>query len=202
MRDPEPSPSREERGCSPESDLIRRAQAGERAALEELLRAHYVRVHALAFRLLGNPEDAEDLAQEGFVRAFRSLAFYRGDGSFAAWLRRIVVHLAQDRFRARGKPASLPLGVELAGGRDPRSELEGRELHRAVDDALLELNATLRMALLLRTREGLEYEEIASATRVTPATARTRVMKARKALLRVLAPHLAAFRGELLENER
>ncbi|NOT29568.1 MAG: sigma-70 family RNA polymerase sigma factor, partial [Planctomycetes bacterium] len=82
---------------------IERARAGERDAQEELLRVHYARVHATAFRLLGNHEDAEDLAQECFVRAFRSLAFYRGEGSFAGWLRRILVHLVQDRFRARAQ---------------------------------------------------------------------------------------------------
>jgi len=170
---------------------VERARAGDRAAQEELLRAHYARVHATAFRLLGNPEDAEDLAQEGFVRAFRSLELYRGDGSFAGWLRRIVVHLAQDRHRATGKrPEPVLLPSELAGGREPHGELEERELGRLLGEALFALAPPLRIALLLRTREGLEYEEIADATGVTPATARTRVMKARKALARVLAPYL------------
>jgi RNA polymerase sigma-70 factor (ECF subfamily) len=179
----------------PETELGRtkRARAGERSAREELLRAHYARVHATAFRLLGNPEDAEDLAQECFVRAFRSLAFYRGEGSFAGWLRRILVHLVQDRYRALGKrpqPALLP--SELAGGREPHGELEERELGRLLSEALLALGAPQRIALLLRTREGLEYEEIADLTGVTPATARTRVMKARKTLARLLRPYLGA----------
>jgi RNA polymerase sigma-70 factor (ECF subfamily) len=174
-----------------EAQRIERARAGGRAEQEELLRAHYPRIHATAFRLVGNPEDAEDLAQECFVRAFRSLAFYRGEGSFAGWLRRILVHLAQDRYRARAKHVEVaPLPRELAGGRDPQRTLEGRELGRALADALESLGAPLRAALLLRTREGLEYDEIAALTGVTPETARTRVMKGRKTLLRLLGPHL------------
>jgi RNA polymerase sigma-70 factor (ECF subfamily) len=177
-----------------EARQVQAARRGDRSAQEELLRAHYPRVHATAFRLLGNPEDAEDLAQECFVRAFRSLAFFRERGSFAGWLRRILVHLAQDRYRARGQrpePAALPL--ELAERRrGPCGELEGRELARALADALAALNPPLRAALLLRTREELEYEEIGELTGVTPATARTRVMKARKVLLRLLGPQLEA----------
>lgn len=170
---------------------IERARGGERPAQEELLRTHYERVHATAFRLLGNPEDAEDLAQECFVRAFRSLGFYRGEGSFAGWLRRILVHLAQDRYRSQGtRPPVSSLSADHPGGREPHAHVEGRELRRALADAMEVLPPPLRAALLLRTRERLEYEEIAGLTGVTAETARTRVMKARRALLRTLAPFL------------
>ncbi len=186
-----------------ELQRIARARAGERFAQEELLRLHYARVHALAFRLLGNPEDAEDLAQECFVRAFRSLSFYRAEGSFAGWLRRILVHLAQDHYRAHGKRVELsPLPAELCGGREPHGLVEGRELRRVLADALQALSPTLRVALLLRTREELEYAEIALLTGVTPETARTRVMKARKLLLRLLAPYLVERDGARVERGR
>jgi len=190
------SPSEDERGSAAEEPrCIARARAGERTAQEELLRAHYPRVHATAFRLVGNPEDAEDLAQECFVRAFRSLAFYRSEGSFAGWLRRILVHLAQDHFRSHGKqPEVAALPGELCGGREPHGLVEDRELARILADALQTLSPPLRAALLLRTREGLEYAEIGTLTDVTPETARTRVMKARKLLLRMLGPYLAGDR--------
>jgi RNA polymerase sigma factor (sigma-70 family) len=178
-----------------EFERIERARAGVRGAQEELLRLHYARVHATAFRLVGNPEDAEDLAQECFVRAFRSLSFYRAEGSFAGWLRRILVHLAQDHFRSHGKrPEPAPLPGELCGGREPHGLVESRELARILADSLLALSPPLRVALLLRTREGLEYAEIGTMTGVTPETARTRVMKARRVLLRLLAPYLAGER--------
>lgn len=175
-----------------EPQRIERARAGDQAALEGLLRHHYPRIHALAFRLLGNPEDAEDLAQECFVRAFRSLAHYRGEGSFAGWLRRILVHLAQDRYRSQGqRPEPMALTSEHAGGGDPHTQLEGRELRLTVADAVQSLAVPLRTALLLRTREGLGYEEIAALTGVTAETVRTRVMKARKVLLRLVGPYLS-----------
>jgi len=178
----------DEPGSEAERLLIEQALAGQRSAQEALLRRHYPALHASAFRLAGNPEDAEDLAQECFVRAFRSLALYRGEGPFQGWLRRILVHLAQDRFRARGRmPQSASLPAELAGGDEPGRVLERRELARTVAEALERLSAPLRTALLLRTREGLEYEEIGTLTGVTPATARTRVMKARRALEGLLA---------------
>jgi RNA polymerase sigma-70 factor (ECF subfamily) len=180
-----PSPAERE-----EAAWIDSARAGDREAQERLLRLHYGRVHATAFRLIGNPEDAEDLAQECFVRAFRSLEYFRGDGCFGAWLRRIVVHLCQDRFRSRGRqPEPLPLPPEVdlvAPTREPGRGLEQRELARLLDQSLAALAAPLRVTLLLRVREGLEYEDIARATGVTPATARTRVMKARKELGRLL----------------
>jgi RNA polymerase sigma-70 factor (ECF subfamily) len=193
MKDTDPFAAEGDPGSPTGAELqrIARARAGERCPQEELLRAHYARVHALAFRLLGNPEDAEDLAQECFVRAFRSLAFYRAEGSFAGWLRRILVHLAQDHYRAHAKrtePAPLP--AELYGGREPHGLVEGRELRRILADALQTLSPSLRVALLLRTREELEYAEIALLTGVTAETARTRVMKARRLLLRLLAPYL------------
>lgn len=185
----------QEPGSELDSATLARARAGERAAQEELLRRHYPAVHASAFRLLGNPEDAEDLAQECFVRAFRSLAFYRGEGPFLGWLKRILVHLAQDRYRARGRASEADaLPPELPGGREPGQELERRELARSVDAALGALAAPLRTALLLRTREGLEYEEIGALTGVTPATVRTRVMKARRVLERLLERHLGSER--------
>jgi len=193
MKDPDPFAAEGdlESPAGVELRRIERALAGERSAQDELLRAHYAGVHALAFRLLGNPEDAEDLAQECFVRAFRSLSFYRAEGSFAGWLRRILVHLAQDHYRAHGKRAEpAPLPPELCGGREPHGLVEGRELRRVLADALQVLSPSLRVALLLRTREELEYAQIALLTGVTAETARTRVMKARKLLLRLLTPYL------------
>src|SRR5262245_48283989 len=85
MNEPDPFAGKRDPWVPAEAEArwIAGARAGERYAQEELLRAHYARIHALAFRLLGNPEDAEDLAQECFVRAFRSLSFYRSEGSFA-----------------------------------------------------------------------------------------------------------------------
>lgn len=204
---PEQTRSTEE-GLREERAWCERAIAGDRAAYDELVRAHYRRVYTIAFRLLGNPEDAEDLAQESFARGHRALAFYRFEGSFAGWLTKILVHLCQDRFRRDGRrlerAALEPLAGELAcpPARDPVSQLKGRELVRAVADHVRALPGPLRIALVLRTLEGLEYEEISAATGVTPATARTRVMKARKLLQRSLAPYFERPYGAPRANRR
>lgn len=176
-----------------ERRLLARAKAGDLDAYEALFRAYYPRIYATAFHLVGNHEDAEDLAQDGFVRAHASLGWHRSTASFLPWLRRIVVHLARDRFRAAGRrPASTPLAIEVSARPEhgPAAELTRQELGRVLADAVAELPEHLRIALVLRTMDGLEYDEIASATGVTPATARTQVMKARRALHRRLGPYL------------
>ncbi len=180
-----------------ENLLVERASEGDLSAYDELVRSHYRRVHAAAFHLVGNHEDAEDLAQECFLRAHRSLRWFRGEGAFSGWLRRILVHLARDRFRrAARRPdgASLASLPEPGSERGPSHEAGQRELSLLVAEAVRRLPDRLRIALVLRTHEGLPYSEISAATGVTPATARTHVMKARRALLRALAPYVA--RGE------
>ncbi len=170
-----------------------RARAGDREAFAEIVREHYPAVRGTAFRLVGNPEDAEDLAQECFVRAFRALRFFRGDSPLSAWLRRIVTHLARDRFRREQRTRSVPIPsgeFEPHTESGPTTAASGREFALLLREALQRLPENLRIALLLRTREELSYEEIASAMGYTPATCRTQVMKARRALLRALAPHL------------
>jgi len=180
-----------------EKRLIERARRGDRQAFDQLVREHYPRVHATAFRLLGNHEDAEDLAQECFVRAHRGLESYRGEAGLSAWLRRIVVHLARDRYRRRGRRPDMQSLSDVLGPvadrrstREPVHELKQHELSLLVAEAVGRLPDHLRIALVLRTREGLSYDEIAESSGVTPATARTQVMKARRALLRTLEPYL------------
>ena len=179
-----------------EDDLVERASAGDQAAFDELVRRHFARVYGLLFRLVGNHEDAEDLAQESFVRAHLSLGLFRGQSSFATWVWRIALHLSQDHHRRRGVgPVVGPLvGDELVRGgartHGPSDEVAGRELKAGLERALERLPERLRSALVLRVFEGLEYEQVARITGVTQQTARTHVMKARRQLARWLEPWL------------
>jgi len=182
---------------SPESDFVRRARDGDRAAFDALVRAHFKRVYAFTHRLIGSHEDAEDLAQECFVRAWRALPHYREEAAFSTWLCRIALHLAQDHRRS-GARRSVAIPIELAPA-EPRREDAGEpgdaltraELSREVVLALDRLPPRLRAALVLRAIEGREYGEVAEITGVKPATARTHVMQARKLLQRALAPWLS-----------
>ena len=178
-----------------EARWIQAAVAGSAEAFDELVRAHHGRVLATATRLLGNHEDAEDVTQECFVRAHRALVCFRAEGSFAAWLRRILVHLVLDRFRSRGR--GLPFQGQgevdvdqfpVSG--EPGDALDERELGVLVREAIGRLPDGRRVAFLLRVREGLAYAAIADALSITPATARTQVMKARRTLLALLERHL------------
>lgn len=170
-----------------EAPLIERAQAGDRAAFDGLVRMHFAEVHRLLLRLVGNHEDAEDLAQDCFVKAYRSLRFYRGEGRFAAWLGRIALHLARDHYRKQSsKSVDLPEEVPAR----ERAEVGERELALEVSKAVDGLPANLRAALVLRVLEGKDYVEVGEMTGMKPATVRTQVMRARKRLMRTLSPWL------------
>ena len=180
-----------------EAELLRRARAGERAAFEQLAREHFRGVYALLFRLAGNHEDAEDLAQECFLRAWKALGTVRDGEALSPWLRRIALHLARDHFRVRARRgANQPIAEDdRAGrGRGPGEQLGDRELMRALRAALDRLPQRLRAPLFLRVLEGLEYDDVAREVGVRPATARTQVMQARKLLLRWLGPWLEGRR--------
>ncbi len=174
-----------------------KARGGDAAAFDDLVRAHYDRIYSTAFHLLGNHEDAEDLAQECFVKAHAALRWYRGGGVLFAWLRTILVHLARDRFRLESRrPARTSLEMDAldqeGGGvsAEPSAEVGAREFQMLLAEGLRRLPDHLRIALVLRTLDGLEYEEVARSTGVTPATVRMQVMKARRVLERFLAPYL------------
>jgi RNA polymerase sigma-70 factor (ECF subfamily) len=178
---------------SDEAELVRRASRGDRAAFERLVRAHFAGVYALLFRLIGNHEDAEDLAQECFVRAWRSLRERKEPSSFSAWMRTVALHAARDYHRVRvRRGAAREIEPELARDRrrGPSDELHGRELNDTLRAALDRLPLRLRTTLFLRVLDGLEYDEVGRAVGVKPATARARVMQARKLLLRWLGPLL------------
>jgi len=159
---------------------------------------HYRALVGLAFRLVGNHEDAEDLTQECFVRAHRSLGLFRSDAGLRAWLRRILVHLARDRFRARGaRPSREVIDVDALAAREPGpgAAVGLAEFSRLVDAAVERLPDSQRLAFLLRTREGLAYDAIADATGVTIRTARTQVQRARRTLAERLGQVIDARRA-------
>ncbi len=185
-------------GALDEAALVRRAGEGDADAFDVLVRAHFPRVFGVLFRLAGNHEDAEDLAQESFVRAFRALRWFRGESAFSTWLLRIAVHVAQDHRRARGRrPSAVPLAsadaeaaLGRASGAGPGDAALERELVARLGREIDALPEKLRVALVLRVLEGLDYDDVARVTGVTAGTARAQVMKARRQLSRRLGPWL------------
>jgi RNA polymerase sigma-70 factor (ECF subfamily) len=167
-----------------EQGLIRRARAGDRGAFDALVRLHFAAVYAFLHRMIRSHEDAEDLAQECFVRAWRSLPHYRAESAFSTWLLRIALHLSHDHHREKLRRAPIVAieEVEVAA----RAPEAGGEGVRDIAGAISRLPERLRAAIVLRALEGREYAEIAQVLGVKPATARTHVMQARRMLLRWL----------------
>lgn len=163
---------------------IARAKMGDEAAFRWLLARYRERTVRLAARVLRRPQEAEDVAQEAFIRAFRNVRSFRGEGQFYTWLYPIVVRLCLDRQRLARWSAEVPdtllLGKEEAGttGEDVESRL-------LVETLLARLSPPMRAALVLREMEGLEYEEIARALDIPVGTVRSRLNAAR-AQFRVL----------------
>lgn len=182
-------------------ELIESARDGSRGSFSQLIRIHRPTVQRVALRLVGNHEDSEDVAQEAFVRAWSSLAhFKRGENAtlrFGAWLLRITVHLVSDLQRRRGRrpeeaAAALivgfdPLEPAAAAHAGPSQLGVQRETERRVDAAIAALPEKLRVAFVLRSLEGLEYEAIAEITGAKPATVRSQMVQARRALRRLLS---------------
>jgi RNA polymerase sigma-70 factor (ECF subfamily) len=180
-----------------EASLVERARQGDRAALEELIRRHSRPAARLAARLLGNREDAEDVVQEAFTKAFLNLESFRGRSAgractFRTWLMRITLNLAQDHLRrrhrlARGtdRTAELQDVSELAAsGAGPRRSVEARDQVEHLNRALQELPARQKTALQLKIYEGLGYQEIAAVLGTSVGAARVYLALARQSLRR------------------
>ena len=174
--------------------LVRRVQSGEAEAFEELVRAHEKTVYNLALRLVGNPQDAEDMAQEAFLKVYRSLPEFRGESKFSVWLYRIVSNVCLDHLRRQGRRPASSLTTEDEDGEEqqwdvpdesqsPERLLEQKLTREAVQRGLETLPEDQRQILLLREIRGMSYEEIGAALDLEPGTVKSRIFRARKKLV-------------------
>ncbi|HNY00733.1 MAG TPA: sigma-70 family RNA polymerase sigma factor [Oscillospiraceae bacterium] len=176
-----------------ENDAVRRVLDGDADAFSPLVEAYQKNVYNLALRMTGNPEDALDMAQEAFIRAYNSLSSFRGDSKFSVWLYRIVSNVCLDFLRARKGRAAVSLSQTGPDGEDtaleipderalPEAELERALTRDAVRRGLQALPDDQREILLLREIQGLSYEEIAAALSLEGGTVKSRIFRARKKL--------------------
>lgn len=166
--------------------FLDRLRAGDAPAFEELVMTYQHRVFGVALRMLGNRAEAEDVAQEAFVRAHRALGAFRGDAKLSTWLYAITSRLCLNRLASgerrlirHGEDALLRLSD--AGPR-PDAALERRELETALGRAIAELPEDRRIVVVLRDIEGLSYEEIAQVLELELGTVRSRLHRARAEL--------------------
>ena len=182
--------------------LVERVREGDKRAFGLLVEKYRRRVIRLLSRMVRNPEDLEDIAQETFIKAYRALPQFRGDAAFYTWLYRIAVNTAKNFLIARGK-AMRTVSDHAANDDDepderlvaqdistPESELLSKQVAIAVTEAVDALPEELRQAITLREMEGLSYEEIAETMDCPIGTVRSRIFRAREAISSKLRPIL------------
>ncbi len=179
-------------GTGDDQDLVLRTKAGDRSAFEMLVRKYQHRAYNVAFQILRHHEDALDVAQEAFARAYLSIDRFRGRAGFYTWLYRILVNLAIDQARAKGKGSGISLDdLEVATRQrkpegDPRASLETKELGEQIARAVATLPIHQRTALALREIEGFSYQEIARVMNFSIGTVMSRLHAARQKLQQML----------------
>jgi RNA polymerase sigma-70 factor (ECF subfamily) len=188
--------------------LIRRIRQGDERAFEELVRLYQNRIFGLMLRMIGNRQEAEDLAQEVFITVHRAIGSYRGEGRFYTWLYRIASNTCKNRIKYlkgrnfhrsvpvddtpeaqadRGDRPVVSLQAQIHG---PEAMTEGTRLEAAVQRELAELDPEHRLLIVLRDIEGMTYQDILRVTGLQEGTLKSRLHRARVALRDRLRPHL------------
>lgn len=173
--------------------IVQQVLEGDTNAFEELVLEYEKKVYNVALRILGNSEDAADMTQEAFIKAYNSLSGFRGDSKFSVWLTRIVSNLCLDFLRSRSRRPTVSLSVEDDEGDDvqldiadvsqsPELLLERSLTRESVRRGLKALPEDYREILLLREIQGLSYDEIAAALNIEVGTVKSRIFRGRKKL--------------------
>ena len=186
-----------------ESQFIERLKRGDAAAFETLVNERSGEIFGLLYRLTENAEEARDLTQETFLRAFQSIVHFRGESDLRTWIYRIAINQARNRWRwwrRRRREATVSIDApEIGGGRlglvatlksntvrDPEQDALLSERERALKKALGSLRRVYREAVILRDIEGFAYEEIATTLDISVGTVKSRLARGRQELRRKL----------------
>jgi RNA polymerase sigma factor RpoE len=182
--------------------LVKRAQEGDLSAYDDLVRRYQERIYATVYHMTANHEDANDLAQEAFIKAFQALKSFKGGSSFYTWVYRIAVNktinfLKQRRNRAHMSLNDLDFNAEhdpdlvaLVSEKTPRREINLAELQEKLNEALQRLSEPHRLVVTLHDVQGLSHEEIAEIMECNIGTVRSRLFYARQQLQACLSDYL------------
>ncbi len=190
----------------PDLTLVQRVQQGDRRAFDQLVLRYQHKVLKLVMRYMRNHAEAEDIAQEAFLKAYRAIHSFRGDSAFYTWIYRIAINTAKNALvAAKRRPLDYDLDLQdpeqnerngrLRDEATPESLLLTDEIRQTVDAAIGALPEDLRRAVVLREYEGLSYEEIAAVMGCPVGTVRSRIFRAREAIDRQLRPVFDAGLG-------
>ena len=186
------------------AQLVAAARGGDRAAFEELVRATSAETYTLAFRLVGNEEDARDVVQESYLRAYRGLGRFRGDAQFSTWLYRITANCANTHLGKRSRRRTEPLADDVVlldsdPDRDPAARADASMLREKLEVALDCLPPKLRAVVVLRDIYDMPHEEIAANLGISESAAKVRLHRARRKLREHVFPGRPA--GDLIDDE-
>jgi len=181
--------------------LVQRVQQGHKPAFDLLVKKYQSRILALIHRFVRDRHEAEDVAQETFIRAYKALVNFRGDAAFYTWLYRIAINTAKNHLVARGRrvpDSDVDLadaehfddGNALRDNDTPEGGALSSELEQAVHKAIASLPQELKTALMLREFDGLSYEDIAEIMRCPVGTVRSRIFRAREEVDKQISPWL------------
>lgn len=176
-----------------ESRIVQKVIKGDVNAFETLVLAYEKNVYNIALRMTGNSEDASDMTQEAFIKAYNSLQSFRGDSKFSVWLYRIATNVCLDFLRSKSRRPTVSLSVEDNEGdevqldvadesQSPELLLDRQMTRESVRRGLETLSPEYRQILLLREIQGLSYEEISQALGLEAGTVKSRIFRARKKL--------------------
>lgn len=184
-----------------DAKLVEQVQRGDTSAFDLLVRKYQHKVLKLVSRFVSDQAEAEDVAQEAFIKAYRALPSFRGESAFYTWLYRIAINTAKNALVSnRRRPVDFDLDLQdpeqyerqarLKEGDTPEGLLLTEEIRQTVQAAMAELPEDLRTAIMLRELEGLSYEEIAERMSCPVGTVRSRIFRAREAIDKKLKPLL------------
>jgi RNA polymerase sigma-70 factor (ECF subfamily) len=191
--------------------LVRRVQSGDKGAFDALVRKYQHKLVKLVMRYVRNPAEAEDIAQEAFIKAYRALPQFRGDSAFYTWLYRIAINTAKNAVVSRDR-SPIEYNIDRNDATEESYDMQGRmkdsetpeglvltdEIRSTVNAAIESLPEDLKTAIVLRELDGLSYEEIAAAMDCPVGTVRSRIFRAREAIDRRLRE---VFEGGLGRTE-
>jgi len=185
-----------------EMDLVRRAQSGDLEAYDELIKRYQERIYATIYHMTSNHEDANDLAQDAFIKAFQALKSFKGGSSFYTWLYRIAVNKTINFLKQRKNRLHMSLNdldfnaennpdlVALISDKTPRRDAGLKELSEKLNEALLKLSEQHRLVMVLHDVQGQSHEEIAEIMDCTIVTVRSRLFYARQQMQAWLTDYL------------
>ena len=184
-----------------DEDLVLRVQRGDRSAFDFLVIKYQHKIIQLVNRYVKDPSEAQDVAQEAFIKAYRALGNFRGDSAFYTWLYRIAINTAKNYLVSRSRRSSdyqvdiqdaeaIENAPQLQGMETPERLLLNQEIIDTIKTAIEKLPEEMRTAIMLREFEGMSYEEIATAMDCPVGTVRSRIFRAREAIDNKLNPLL------------